>query len=219
MVTFKIKERFKKNHYEAIAWQEGRLVCGIDEVGRGCLAGPVVTAAAILLPNKKNPLIKDSKLLSQEELQKAYKWLTKNSWSSVAIVNHRDIDIYNIYHATLRAMKRAFMQLTGSCPQQPSAVLVDAMPLTLLKTPYEHLDVYHFPFGERRSDSIAAASIIAKVKRDELMRNLARSFPNYHFGQHKGYATKLHRQAVHIHGSSIVHRLSFLENKAFAQKR
>lgn len=77
MVTVKLKERVKKDQFETFAWQEGQLVCGIDEVGRGCLAGPVVTAAAIIMPNKKNPIIKDSKLLTQEELQKAYKWLIK----------------------------------------------------------------------------------------------------------------------------------------------
>jgi ribonuclease HII len=214
MAVYNIKEHFKKNHFELKNWQENRLVCGIDEVGRGCLAGPVVTAAAILLPNKKNPLLKDSKLLSHEELQKAYKWLTKNSFFSCAIVNHRDIDLYNIYYATLRAMKRSVAQLMNIGPKQPSTILIDAMPLTLAQTPYEHIDIFHFPFGERKSDSIAAASIIAKVKRDELMRIIARSFPNYHFEKHKGYATKLHQEAIELYGTSIIHRKTFLKDMA-----
>lgn len=217
MVTIKYKERFKKDDFERAEWHENRLVCGIDEVGRGCLAGPVVVAAAILFPNKKSSLIKDSKLLDTEELQKAYNWLARNSWHSVAIVNHRDIDIYNIYYATLRAMKRAAIQLFSHCPQKPSTILVDAMPLNLAKTAYEEINVYHFPFGESKSSSIAAASIIAKVKRDELMRRMSSSFPQYHFARHKGYCTKLHQQAVSAHGRSIIHRLRFLENKSFAQ--
>ncbi len=217
MVTIKYKERFKKDHFERGEWQENRLVCGIDEVGRGCLAGPVVVAAAILFPNKKSSLIKDSKLLDAEQLQKAYKWLLRNSWHSVALVNHRDIDIYNIYYATLRAMKRATMQLFSNCPEKPSIILVDAMPLNLAKTSYEQIPLYHFPFGESKSSSIAAASILAKVKRDELMRRMSTSFPQYHFARHKGYCTKLHQEAVSKHGRSIIHRLRFLENKPFAQ--
>jgi ribonuclease HII len=219
MVTIKLKERFIKNQFEKLAWQEGAMVCGIDEVGRGCLAGPVVTAAAILLPGKQNFCLKDSKLLSQQELQTAYKWVTKNAIFSTSLVNHREIDVYNIYYATMKAMKRALMQLLAHCPQLPRAVLIDAMPLDLSGTPYHDLAVYSFPFGEQRSTSIAAASIIAKVTRDNLMHKLAASFPQYHLAQHKGYCTKMHQEAVRTFGSSIIHRERFLENKSFAQKK
>ncbi len=217
MVTKAYKDRFNKNFFESSAWQLNNLVCGIDEVGRGCLAGPVVTGAVILYPHKKSRLIKDSKLLTQEELAVAYSWVVKNSWFSFAIISARDIDKYNIYHATLRAMKRAVMQLLSNCPQAPSQIVIDAMPLNLMGTPYEHIDVFHFPFGESKSISIAAASIVAKVKRDQLMRTIAPSFPPYHFARHKGYSTKLHQEAVKKHGRIIIHRIKFLENKHFTQ--
>lgn len=215
MVTIAYKQRFNKNYFEAQAWQENRLICGIDEVGRGCLAGPVVTAAVILFPHKNSRLVKDSKLLKQEELQAAYRWLIKNCWYSWGIISSRGVDIHNIYQATLKAMKRAVMQLFAYCPTKPDKILIDAMPLSLHDTPYNEIDVIHFPFGERKSSSIAAASIIAKVKRDELMHTMDPLFPQYQLGKHKGYSTKLHQEAVRIHGRSIIHRMKFLENQEF----
>jgi len=157
MATLKYTDRFNKDYFERSAWEKDLLVCGIDEVGRGCLAGPVVTAATILFPNKKSRLVKDSKLMTPEELQKAYRWISKNAIFTYAVLNNRQIDNYNIYHATLRAMKRAAMQLFAQCDQLPHQLLVDAMPLDLSATPYSQIDVIHFPFGESRSSSIAAA--------------------------------------------------------------
>ncbi len=215
MATVKYKERFNKDFFEKTAWKESRLVCGIDEVGRGCLAGPVVTAAAILFPNKKSRLIKDSKLMNQKELQTAYLWIAKNAWFSYGIVGNREVDKYNIYYATLRAMKRTVMQLFTHCHRLPHKILVDAMPLRLDQTPYEQIDVIHFPFGERRSSSIAAASIVAKIHRDAIMRNLDPIFPAYRFAKHKGYCTKVHQKAVKEQGHSIIHRMRFLGDKAW----
>ncbi|MEX0940181.1 MAG: ribonuclease HII [Candidatus Babeliales bacterium] len=213
MPTIKYKQRFNKDFFETQNWQENQLVCGIDEVGRGCLAGPVVTAAVILFPNKKSRLLKDSKLLDQEEREKGFAWIRKNAWFSYGIINHRDIDTYNIYHATLRAMKRTLMQLFAHCPNLPQKILVDAMPVNLEKTAYSNLEVIYFPFGERKSSSIAAASIVAKNIRDEIMRKLDPVFPHYKFARHKGYSTKVHQQAIREHGHSIIHRLRFLDNK------
>jgi ribonuclease HII len=215
MVTIKYKESFKKDYFETQAWQENTLICGIDEVGRGCLAGPIVTAAVILFPHKKSRLIKDSKLLDGKELQLAYRWLLKNCWFSYAILNHRSITQHNIYYATMKAMRRALMQLFAHCPQLPKTIVIDAMPVNLTKTPYETITVYHFPFGERKSSSIAAASIIAKVTRDAIMRKLDTSFPMYHFAKHKGYSTKLHQHRIKTYGPSIIHREHFLDNKSW----
>jgi ribonuclease HII len=215
MATIKFNERFNKDHFEKIAWAQELLVCGIDEVGRGCLAGPVVTAAAILKPHKKSALLKDSKLLNEEELQKGYRWAIKNCWYAWAIVSNRDIDRHNIYHATLRTMKRNLIQLLAICPLKPSQILVDAMPVSLANTAYQDIDVVHFPFGERKSSSIAAASIIAKITRDEIMRRMHKSFPCYNFAKHKGYATSIHRDAVKQHGASLIHRQSFLGQKGW----
>ena len=111
MVTIKRKPDFKKHMYEKEAWEKSELVCGIDEVGRSCFAGPVVAAAAILRPKAKFKYLKDSKVLTAEQREEAYAWLLKNSTFAVGIMHHRIIDSKNIYHATLSAMKRAVVQL------------------------------------------------------------------------------------------------------------
>ncbi|MCL5874871.1 MAG: hypothetical protein M1114_00160, partial [Candidatus Dependentiae bacterium] len=123
-----LTERFNKNYFEKKAWEQGQLVCGIDEVGRGCLAGPLVTAAVILPEGKVHRLLKDSKLMTLQERLDAYKWITKHCYYGFGIVNHRVIDSQNIWKATLIAMKRALMHALAVSPRQPSAILVDAMP-------------------------------------------------------------------------------------------
>lgn len=202
---------FSKNFYEKHAWSAGSVVCGVDEVGRGCLAGPVVTAAAILYPNSKSSLIKDSKELSETELLKAYSWILQNGWFSLGIQSPQDIDTYNIAGASLRAMRQAVLNLFSTQIQLPSVVLVDAMPLSLKNTAYEHIEVQHFIKGERHSMSIAAASIVAKVNRDRMMRVYDKLFPAFKFASHKGYATKIHQNALLETGYSIIHRRSFLK--------
>jgi ribonuclease HII len=200
----------RKNQYERAAWDAQSTVCGVDEVGRGCLAGPVVTAAVILHPNKCPRQLKDSKVLDHAELVKAYDWIVQNSWFGFGIVSHTDIDAHNIYQATLIAMKRAVMQALTSAPALPSAILVDAMPLKLTSTGYKDIAVHHFTKAESKSSSVAAASIIAKVKRDALMRRLDGVVTGYEFTAHKGYATDIHCQALRNQGKSIIHRESFL---------
>ncbi len=206
MITIKRKSDFARHMYEKEAWARSELVCGIDEVGRSCLAGPVVAAAAILKPHVKHKYLKDSKLLTHEERLKAYKWLMKNSTWAVGIMHHRVIDDVNIYQATLRAMKRALMQLFAQSSEYPSIILVDAMPVAL-----EHLaiPIVHFPYGERQSASIAAASIIAKVTRDALMGRLGQVIPGYVFEENKGYGTQAHKKALKRDGTTIIHRISF----------
>jgi ribonuclease HII len=208
MATLKVSHDFARNFYEKMIWHEQKLVVGIDEVGRGSLAGPVVAAAAVLKTQKAPKIITDSKLLSAEERAHAYAWLIQHSYWSIGIVHHREVDSKNIYQATLRAMRRAYEQLLIKLPQDPGAVLIDAMPLLL---PYD-LPVYAFCFGETRSVSIAAASIIAKVTRDRLMESYDLKFPGYGFAAHKGYGTAQHQEALRKRGISPIHRVSFVES-------
>lgn len=203
---------FRKNSFEKEAWQQNLLVCGIDEVGRGCLAGPLVTAAVILPPHKTHRMLKDSKVMSPEERLKAYAWITKNCWYAVGIVHHRLVDQHNVWHATLISMKKALLHLLAICPQKPANIIIDAMPLELSDTSYHGIPVHYFYKGETKSSSIAAASIVAKVKRDALMARFDPLFPHYQLASHKGYSTPQHKDALSLQKASIIHRTSFLRN-------
>jgi ribonuclease HII len=199
-------KNISKNHFELKNAQDMKILCGIDEVGRGCLAGPVVTAAVTLKSTRKNSLIKDSKLLQENQLEKAYNWLLKNSVFAVSVVDHQAIDRHNIYKATQISMCRAYYQLCALTPERPpTVVLVDAVKLPLA------CEVISMFKGETESISIAAASIVAKVTRDRIMKRLSTHFPLYRLEQHKGYATKAHYDALVAHGKSPIHRLSFLK--------
>jgi len=203
-----------KNSYEKSAWAEGLYTCGIDEVGRGCLAGPVVVAAAIIPQNTTYHLLKDSKIMDEEEREKAYKWITKNCYYSTAIASNIVIDKINIYQATLFTMKKAYMQLVETMPiahEKLKYVLIDAMPLVVDKSyMHENLEFRHFNYGESKSTSIAAASIIAKVTRDRLMKSINSVFPAFLINQHKGYGTKEHIDFLESQGPTIMHRVSYI---------
>ncbi len=207
MPTFKRTPDFTPLLYEHAAWKNQTNVLGVDEVGRGCLAGPVVTATVMLKPHTHHELLQDSKLLSPKERSVAYAWLLDNSFYAVSFIHNRIIDDINIYRATLQAMKRSTTQLLALLPMQPEYIMVDAMPLLLEHT---EIPVVYFNYGETLSSSIAAASIIAKVTRDALMCRLDINLPGYSLSQHKGYATKLHKQALELKGPSTIHRKSFL---------
>lgn len=204
----KITAPLARNHYESEAWASGDHIAGIDEVGRGCTAGPVVAAAVLLYPRVDHPLLRDSKTLTRPQREEAAIWIRRHSWQGIGIVASHDIDSLNIYQATQVAMRRALAQLWAIIPEKPSKILVDAMPLT--NTPNSS-QVLYFIKGEQKSTSIAAASIIAKVYRDRLMEELAHSFPNYTLESHKGYATELHRKALVQQGMSIIHRSTFID--------
>lgn len=207
------KNYFEPNSFEQRAWEEGKYVCGIDEVGRGCLAGPVVTCACILPQKTENKLLRDSKIMTKEQREKAFVWIKKNCFFSIAISDHKKIDEINIYQATKVTMQKSLLQLLYSVPFDTNRikfVLVDAMPLNipfLTKT-----SLHHFPKGEKYSISIAAASIVAKVFRDDLMKKLELVFPIFKFGENKGYGTSKHTDIIKKKNTTIIHRKSFLKN-------
>jgi ribonuclease HII len=176
-------------------------VAGVDEVGRGCLAGPVVAAAVVLNPDRYVPRISDSKTVTALERDKLYDQITRNAvtWG-VASASCGEIDTINIHQASLRAMQRAVQLLAPS----PDFVLVDAFRIPDLLMAQRA--VIH---GDSRCTAIAAASIVAKVTRDRMMLELHAEDPRYGFNRHKGYATREHLQAVAQFGYSPVHRQSF----------
>ena len=182
--------------------EANRIEAGCDEVGRGCLAGPVVAAAVILPVDYHNPWIQDSKKLSKhtrEELIQEIKGAALG-WA-IAEASVAEIDRINILQASFLAMERAIQQL----PQAPEHLLIDGnrWKSTL---PYSYTCVIK---GDGKFASIAAASILAKVYRDDLMEKLGQEFPHYGWEQNAGYPTKKHREGIQFHGSCDWHRKSF----------
>ena len=182
-------------------------VAGVDEVGRGCLAGPVVAAAVVLDPNRYIPRICDSKTVTALEREKLFQLITRAAiaWG-VAGCDPVEIDDVNIHQASLRAMRKAVMSLVPL----PDIVLVDAFripQLLMAQRPVIH--------GDASCTAIAAASIVAKVTRDRAMVELHATDPRYGFDRHKGYATKEHLEAVGKFGYSPAHRKSFRPSSLF----
>jgi ribonuclease HII len=176
-------------------------VAGVDEVGRGCLAGPVVAAAVVLHPDRHIPGVCDSKLVTALERERLYDRIVRLAigWS-VAAAAPDEIDRINIHQASLRAMQRAILALTPL----PDIVLVDAF-----RVPDLPMAQRGVPHGDRRCSAIAAASIVAKVTRDRQMLEMHGRDPRYGFDRHKGYATADHLEAVARFGYSEMHRRSF----------
>ncbi|MBM3819913.1 MAG: ribonuclease HII [Acidimicrobiia bacterium] len=176
-------------------------VAGCDEVGRGCLAGPVVAAAVILDPDRYIPGVCDSKTITAAERERLYGAITRKALAwSVAASPAGEIDEINIHRASLQAMRRAVMALAPL----PDLVLVDAFRIPDLLIAQR--GVLH---GDSRCSAIAAASIVAKVTRDREMLQHHASDPRYGYDRHKGYATAEHLAAVARHGYSPLHRRSF----------
>lgn len=175
-------------------------ICGVDEAGRGPLAGPVFAAAVILKPGVRLELVDDSKKLSEKKRQEALKEIKEHAISiSISIGSVEDIDRINIYRATRETMESAIRNLSV----KPDFILVDAMPLQAFENSVSIIK------GDQKSISIAAASIVAKTARDEYMLKMATIFPQYGFDQHKGYATKMHLEALQTYGPCPIHRKSY----------
>jgi len=176
-------------------------VAGVDEVGRGCLAGPVVAAAVVLHPDRHIPGVCDSKAVPAAERERLYDMIIARALAwAVGEADPSEIDRINIHQASLRAMQRAVIALVPL----PDIVLVDAFRVPDL--PMAQRGVSH---GDRRCSAIAAASIVAKVTRDRQMLELHARDPRYGFDRHKGYATADHLEAVARFGYSAIHRRSF----------
>jgi len=194
-----------------MAWQSDKLVCGIDEVGRGCLAGPLVVSAAIL-PVHCPIELKDSKKMTPKARDRAFEWLSEHATYTLAHADPLHIEEHNIYQATLFAMRKATLMLASQHQALFSRVgyiTVDAMPLTLPQG-LTTAQVQSFIKGEDYSRSIAAASIIAKVTRDRLMTTMQRFFPAYQFGKDKAYASPIHCATLKTKPATFIHRTQFI---------
>ncbi|HEX7712885.1 MAG TPA: ribonuclease HII [Bacillota bacterium] len=193
--------------YEQHCWQNGSTrVAGLDEAGRGPLAGPVVAAVFLITPDFSLPGLNDSKQLTALQRQRFYQVLTSGAWEyATGLVEPGEIDRINIYQASRIAMSKALQSLKV----RPDFLLVDA--LVIPDTSVKQQAIIH---GDALSVAIAAASVIAKVTRDKLMEEYDRIYPGYGFAQHKGYPTAAHYEALQKLGPSPIHRLSFRLTKA-----
>lgn len=182
-------------------------VAGVDEVGRGCLAGPVVAAAVVLDPKKPIWKLRDSKLLSSSVRSNFYEdIMAKAITFSISCIDAREIDRINIHNASLKAMRNAVLDMDP----KPDFALVDGFPLPNLRILQKAI-----VGGDRLCSAIAAASIVAKVTRDRLMLEFHERDPRYGFDQNKGYPTKFHIAALNRHGYSKLHRKSFRPRALF----
>ena len=186
-----------------------RVVCGVDEAGRGPLAGPVCAAAVILPPNVDIPGLNDSKKLTDERRRELFPVIQEQAIAyGIGLASHEEIDQINILQATYLAMERALAQLSI----KPELALIDGNRAKDFGIPVQTVVK-----GDSLSASIAAASILAKVTRDDLMMAAAEEYPQYQFDVHKGYGTKAHYEALTAHGPSPIHRMTFLK-KFYGEK-
>ena len=195
--------------FEEKAWAQGySAVCGVDEAGRGPVAGPVCAAAVILPGGIVIEGLNDSKKLSEKKREALFEVITHEALAwSVSLVDEKTIDEINILQATYRAMRQAVEGL----PHPADFVYVDGNRSEGLSLPHECVVA-----GDGKIPSVAAASIVAKVTRDRLMRQFAERYPAYGFEKHKGYETRAHDEALLAHGPCPLHRMSFL--KKFYEK-
>ena len=197
--------KFEQSHFD----RGVQLICGVDEAGRGPLAGPVCAAAVILPANVEIPGLNDSKKLSDKKRRELYPIIKEQAIAyGIAFADHKEIDEINILQATYLAMERAINQLAV----KPELALIDGNRAKDFGIPVE--TVVH---GDSLSASIAAASVLAKVTRDDYMLEMAKTYPGYDFEIHKGYGTKAHYAALTQLGASPIHRMSFLK-KFYGEK-
>lgn len=190
--------------YENEQYQQGfKVICGIDEAGRGPLAGPVYAAAVILKKGQTIEGVNDSKKLSEKKREALYNKIIDECLAyAIGVADEKEIDEINILQATFLAMKRAVDGLSI----KPGCALVDGNQIPPLDC-----SVSTIIKGDSKSESIAAASILAKVARDRYMLEMAQKYPQYCFEKHKGYGTKLHYEMIEKHGICDIHRKSFLK--------
>ncbi len=213
-LTESIKKRIDKIEAELLRldemliyerkYSDYSMICGIDEVGRGPLAGPVCAGAVILPKELKIPYVNDSKKLSAEKREELYDIIKEKAVASaVSFVDNKRIDEINILQATYEAMRKAIEMLAV----KPDLLLNDAVEIPLVKIPQVKIIK-----GDAKSESIAAASIIAKVTRDRYMQEISEKYPEYNFASNKGYGSAEHIEALKKFGPCEIHRKSFIEN-------
>ncbi len=180
-------------------------ICGIDEAGRGPLAGPVVVASVIMQKDSMIEGVNDSKKISEKKREKIYEQIIDEAICyGIGIIDQKEIDSINILNATKKGLTKSLQELTI----KPDLILVDALTnIDTLGIPYKSIIK-----GDAKSYSIAAASILAKVTRDRIMRQWDEVYPEYGFAAHKGYGTAKHIQAIKENGICMLHRKSFLKN-------
>ena len=185
------------------------VICGVDEAGRGPLAGPVCAAAVILPPNIELPGLNDSKKMTDKRRRELFPIIQEKAVAyGIGFATHEEIDQINILQATYLAMERAVAQLGVA----PELLLIDGNRSKDFGIPVETVVK-----GDSLSASIAAASVLAKVSRDDLMLKAAEDYPQYGFDVHKGYGTKAHYEALRVHGPCAIHRMTFLK-KFYGEK-
>ncbi len=196
-------KRFEQNLYD----EGNKLICGIDEAGRGPLAGPVVVGAVVMKPDSKLEWVNDSKKVTEKRREILYDRIIEESLAwSVGIVSWDEIDDLNILNATKKGLTIAIKQVVDKLQAKPDIVLVDALrEIDTLGIPYQSIIK-----GDATCYSIACSSIIAKVTRDRIMREYDDAFPEYGFAKHKGYGTKEHIEAIKKYGPCLIHRKSFI---------
>jgi ribonuclease HII len=194
------KRRYLLRHEKKLNRAGYQIIAGVDEAGRGPLAGPVVAGAVILKTFSFEETIDDSKKLSAKKRERAYAEIIEKAFFGIGIIDEKEIDRINIYRATIKAMELAVSNL--SIP--PDYIIVDGNMKLAADCPVKSI-----VRGDAVSLSIAAASIIAKVTRDNIMLNYQKEYPQYGFAQHKGYATRAHIEAIRACGYSPIHRRSF----------
>ncbi len=189
---------------EQLLWENGfQRIAGIDEAGRGPLAGPVVAAAVIFEPGVVIEGVRDSKQLTEKKREMLFETIVSRCLAyGIGIISPQEIDAMNIRNATFKAMRKAL----GAMKITPDFLLIDGEELPESLYPQEAI-----VGGDDKSFTIAAASILAKVTRDRLMREYHEQYPQYHFDRHKGYGTALHREMILRFGPSPIHRKTFLK--------
>lgn len=197
--------------YEEELQDEGlTLIAGVDEAGRGPIAGPVVVAACILPTSYRIAGLNDSKQLSKKKREALYKEIIAHAVSyKVIFVSAEEVDKSNIYSATQEAMKQALLSL----PVKPEYALIDFMPIKDID-----IDTKSITHGDALSASIAAASILAKVTRDDYMAKMDAKYPNYGFKHNMGYATKMHMESLEKYGPCPIHRKTFYPVSKYFQQ-
>lgn len=193
--------------YEMVDWRSylPAPVVGVDEVGRGCLAGPVYAAAVCLKSDEGVSQLTDSKLLSEKRREELFPEILKHHWVGIGFATVEEIDEINIFQASMLAMKRAVEQVENQMQMLSGHLLVDGS----FQVPGLDRKQTTLVKGDLRCASISAASIVAKVTRDHLMKELGLDFPQYGFESHKGYASVTHRKAIERFGPCKFHRRTF----------